>query len=193
MVTARVQMFFSDGLRHLMSAAPWTAHRLKPFAGCAISLNLGEWVIPFTVDPDGFPVLSATPPGQADLSIQIPLNALPLFLTDRASALRQIHLEGNSGLATEIGFLAKNFRPDLEELLSRVVGDILAHRMAQTARSAQAWARDSLRRLSESAAEYATEEAQLIASRTSLHFFASEVERLAQDVQLLEQRMARRP
>ncbi len=192
MVTDTLQKLLSDGLRHLMSTAPWAALRLKPFAGCEIALNLGEVMIPLTVDPDGFLVVSPMRPERADLSIQIPLNALPLLLTDQTAALRRFQLEGNSGLAAEIGFLAKNFRPDLEELLSRVVGDLLAHRVAQTVRSGQAWAQDSLRRLSESMAEYATEEARLIASHSSLHLFASEVERLAQDVQRLEQRMARR-
>ncbi len=190
MVTTALQTLLSNGLRTLLSTAPWAAQRLQPFAGCQIVLDLGGLVVPFNIDAGGIPALSPARPEHADLSIRIPLGALPLLLTDQPAALRQLHLEGNSGLASEVGFLARNFRPDLEELLSRMVGDILAHRMAQTARAGGRWARDSLSRLSESFSEYATEEARLIASRSSLHRFASEVERLAQDVQRLERRMA---
>ncbi len=192
MVTNALQTILSNGLRTLLSTAPWATHRLQPFTGCQIVLDLGGLTVPFVIGPEGIPALAAARPERADLSIRIPLSALPLLLTDQPAALRQLHLEGSSGLAAEVGFLAKNFRPDLEELLSRVVGDLMAHRMAQTARSGRAWAQDSLRRLTDSLAEYATEEARLVASRSSLNRFASEVERLAQDVQRLERRMAGR-
>ena len=192
MVTNVLQGMLSNGLRTLLSTAPWAAQRLQPFAGCHIALELGGLLVPFVIDAEGIPALSPTRPERADLTIRMPLGALPLLLTDQTVALRQLHLEGNSGLAAEVGFLAKNFRPDLEELLSRVVGDVLAHRMAQTARVGGRWAQDSLRRLSESVSEYATEEARLVTSRSSLHHFASEVERLALDVQRLERRMAGR-
>jgi ubiquinone biosynthesis protein UbiJ len=192
MVTTALQTMLSNGLRTLLSTAPWAAQRLQSFSGCQIALELGGLLVPFVIDAEGIPALSPVRPERADLTVRVPLGALPLLLTDQPAALRQLHLEGNSGLAAEVGFLAKNFRPDLEELLSRVVGDVLAHRMAQTARASGRWARDSLRRLSESCSEYATEEARLIASRSSLHRFASEVERLAQDVQRLERRMAGR-
>lgn len=192
MVMHALQTRLSSGLRTLFSTAPWAAQRLRPFAGCHIVLDLGGLLVPFTIDAEGNPALSASRPERADLSMRIPMSALPLFLTDQPAALRQLHLEGNSGLAAEVGFLARNFRPDLEELSSRVVGDVLAHRMAQTAHAGGRWARDSLRRLAESFSEYATEEARLVASRSSLHRFASEVERLAQDVQRLERRMAGR-
>ena len=187
-----MQTLLSNGLRTLFSTAPWAAQRLQPFAGCHIVLDLGGLLMPFTIDAAGIPALATTRAERADLTIRIPMSALPLLLTNQPAALRQLHLEGNSALAAEVGFLAKNFRPDLEELLSRVVGDLMAHRMAQTARAGRRWAQDSLRRLSLSCSEYATEEARLVASRSSLQRFASEVERLAQDVQRLERRMAGR-
>ncbi len=192
MVKDLLRRKLSEGLRTLFDTAPWAAQRLQHFSGSTIVLDLDAWRIPFGIGPQGHPELCETVPAQAQLTIRMPLSALPLFLTDETAALRQLHLEGNSALANEVGFLARNFRPDLEELLSRVVGDLLAHRMAKTAREARTWAKDSGRRLSDSLAEYITEEGRLVASRASLQRFAVDVSELDQAVRRLELRIAGR-
>lgn len=180
----------SHGLRSLFDTAPWAAQRLQHFSGSTIILDLDGWLIPFAIGPQGHPELCETFPEQAQLTIRMPLSALPLLLKDETAALRELHLEGNSGLASEVGFLARNFRPDLEELLSHLIGDILASRLAQTARHARAWARDSGRRLSDSLVEYVTEEGRFVASKATLLRFAEDVTALDQAVRHLEQRVA---
>jgi ubiquinone biosynthesis protein UbiJ len=47
-----------------------------------------------------------------------------------------VKIEGDVQLAAELGWLAENLRWDFEEDLSRVVGDIPAHAMADAARQA---------------------------------------------------------
>lgn len=195
-------------LQQMFSTAPWAAARLQPFAGCTVQLDLPVFSLTLLIAPTGIPRLvkvttTATtdpaapdltdptaPQAPPDLRIHLPLSAFPLFLTDRASALRQMHLQGNSGLAAEIGYLGQHFRPDLEELLSRIVGDSLAHRLGLALHQGRQWFGDSARRSVASWVEYGVEEARWTPSRSALQHFSSEVERLAQEVRQLERRLA---
>jgi ubiquinone biosynthesis protein UbiJ len=181
----------SRALRALISTAPWAAERLRPFQGSTLLLEVGGVAIPLIIDAEGYPALSRARPERPDLTLRIPFQALPDLVTDKEAALRQLHLEGNSGLAHEVGFLARHFRPDLEELLSRFLGDIAAHRIAEATRAGRAWARDSLRRLAASGSEYVTEEARWVASRSSLNQFTDSVRQLNEAVNRLEERVAR--
>jgi ubiquinone biosynthesis protein UbiJ len=180
----------TQGLRALFSTAPWAAQRLLAFAGQRVALHLAGFVIPLIIEDDGVLALAPTPDAAADLTIRIPLNALPLFGSDEAAALRLVHMEGNSGLAQEVGYLAKHFRPDLEELLSRVIGDIAAHRVAGALRVGGAWALDTAQRFSAAFSEYATEEARWVASRTRLDQFSFDVAQLKDALERLERRVA---
>ncbi|MDE2344467.1 MAG: hypothetical protein KGL63_13960 [Betaproteobacteria bacterium] len=191
MVKDFLRQRLSAGLKALFDTAPWAAQRLQPFSASVIVLDLGGRCIPFAIDDQGHPELCETIPDQPQLTIRMPFSALPLFLADKNAALRELHLEGNSGLAHEVGFLARNFRPDLEELLSRVVGDLLAHRIAQSARNFQGWARDSARRLSDSLTEYVTEEGRFVTGRAAVQRFSQDVAELDQAVRRFEQRIAR--
>ncbi|NDU91431.1 MAG: hypothetical protein G3I10_02240, partial [Ferrovum sp.] len=47
-----LQTLLSNGLRTLLSTAPWAAQRLQPFAGCHIMLDLGGLLVPFTIDAE---------------------------------------------------------------------------------------------------------------------------------------------
>lgn len=192
MVKDFLRQRLSRGLSALFDTAPWAAQRLQPFSGSTVVLDLGGSRIPFKIDAQGYPELGESIPDQPQLTIRMPFSALPLFLTDESAALRELHLEGNSGLAHEVGFLARNFRPDLEELLSRVVGDLLAHRIARSARNARGWAKDSARRLSDSLTEYIAEEGRFVATRAALQRFSRDVAELDQAVSRFEQRMTGR-
>ncbi len=93
--------------------------------------------------------------------------------------------------AQEISFLARNLDWDVEEDLSRVVGDVAAHRMVGAAREAASWGREASLRLAQGAAEYWTEEAPLIASRVKVESFVREVAELRDAAERLEKRIER--
>ena len=78
---------------------------------------------------------------------------------------------------------------DIEEDLSRVLGDAAAHRLAQAARALRAWTGQAALRLGQGAAEYWTEESPMIASRVKVEAFAREVGELAAAIDALETRI----
>src|SRR3974390_3142401 len=98
-------------------------------------------------------------------------------------------MKGDMELAQEVSFLARNLSWDVEEDLSRVVGDIAAHRLVATARSLGRWSRDAGGRLAQGAAEYWTEEAPLVASRVKVAGFVADVAELRDAIERLEKRV----
>lgn len=79
---------------------------------------------------------------------------------------------------------------DLEEALSRLVGDIAAHRLAGAARGIAALSADAAQRLAEGLIEYAIEENRLLVPRAELAAHAGALARLAADLERLERRLA---
>jgi len=80
---------------------------------------------------------------------------------------------------------------DLEEALSRGVGDVAAHRLVDGARALAALQADAARRLTEALVEYALER-RLLVPRAELDSLAAGIARLGEDLERLEQRLARR-
>jgi ubiquinone biosynthesis protein UbiJ len=85
----------------------------------------------------------------------------------------------------------RNLRWDVEEDLSRLVGDIAAHRIAGAARAVARGAREAGLRTAQAAAEYWTEESPLIASRVKVAGFVDAVARLTEDLERLDKRIDR--
>jgi ubiquinone biosynthesis accessory factor UbiJ len=104
-----------------------------------------------------------------------------------------VDLDGIRGgaLAEELRALARHLRWDAEEELSRVVGDIAAHRIAGAGRAFLRWQADNALRLSQALAGYATDEARLLIHRSDLQNLAQQVSAFDQALTVLEQRIAR--
>ena len=106
-----------------------------------------------------------------------------------ASAWNDIAVEGDPQLAAALNYIARNIRWDVEEDLSRVFGDIAAHRMVETGRKLDNWGRQGADNLARSFAEYWTEEQPLIANRADVEQFNRDVDALRDDIARLEKRI----
>jgi ubiquinone biosynthesis protein UbiJ len=92
-------------------------------------------------------------------------------------------------LARDVLFVAQNLRWDVEEDLSRVFGDIIAHRLAGAGAAFLRWQRDSVENLARQATAYWTEEQALIASKQDIEHFGRAVDVLRDDVARFEKRL----
>jgi ubiquinone biosynthesis protein UbiJ len=99
-------------------------------------------------------------------------------------------ITGSSALADELRYLAKHLRPDVEEELSRFVGDVAAQRLVGTARSFVQWQLDALTRIGEALTDYAVEERRALVRRGELADLGRQVEDLSRAIARLEERMA---
>ena len=123
------------------------------------------------------------------LTVSLSPAALPVLLARDEAALNHVKIEGSAELASTVQYLFRHLAWDVEEDLSRVVGDVLAHRMVTDAKAFAAWQREAVTRLGENLAEYWTEEQPLLARTPDVGAFCRDVDTLRDDAARLEKRI----
>ena len=131
----------------------------------------------------------AAPEPAPDVTIRLTPGVMLRLAARDASAWNDIAVEGDPQLAAALNHIARNIRWDIEEDLSRVFGDIVAHRMVESGRKLDTWGRQGADNLARSFAEYWTEEQPLIASRADVEQFNRDVDTLRDDVARLERKI----
>jgi ubiquinone biosynthesis protein UbiJ len=82
-------------------------------------------------------------------------------------------------------------RPDFEDELSRLVGDLPARRLSQFARRAAGWMRRTHRTVGDNIAEYLQEESRDLVNRYELDEFLRGVDNLRETADRVEARLSR--
>lgn len=153
----------------LLARETWARDRLEPFAGQGFEVR--------------FPLL---PP----LGLQIGAGGrIEEGSAEPAAFVSPAGVTGESALAEELRFLRQHLRPDVEEELSRFVGDIAAQRIASAARGFWQWQLDALTRIGEAAAAYAVDERRALVRRPELADLAARIQELNQAIARLEERL----
>jgi len=175
-------------INRLTGPAPLSRERLGRFAGRTALFRVGPVAVSLTVQTTG-EVLPAAEAAAPDLEVRISPFLLPRLAAHDEAAYRDVETSGDVEFAGEVAYLAKHLRWDVEEDLSKVVGDAAANRAVATARAAAAWGKDASERLAAGAAEYFTEEDPLIASRVKVEDFIAGVSELRDAVERLDKRI----
>ncbi len=121
-------------LNPVLQQEPQAMDRLRRQQGKRLQLNWGS--IEFVLQPTPAGLLAVSQQGaEPDLRLRV-AEASPLALaqTVLAGAKPPVEIQGDVQLAAEIGWLVDNLRWDLEEDLSRLFGDLVAHRIASAGR-----------------------------------------------------------
>lgn len=176
-------------LSRLLERETWARQRLAPFAGETLELRVPPLPpLRFAIEAGGTARAAGAEPAA---TLVVTLRPQALFALPRGveHALREVEIAGNERLAAEVLVLARHLRWDVEEDLSRVLGDALAHRMAGDARRVMRAAADSGRRLAAALVEYAVEERALVARREEFASFAQANAVLRDGLERLEKRL----
>lgn len=175
---------------HVLEPAPWARAKLSAHAGKTALFDVFPARLAFAVAADGR--LQPAPP-EAAPAVTIRLTHLTLLavLADGEEAWRKAEVTGDADFAAVISQVASNLRWDVEEDLSRVVGDIAAHRMARAGRAAAAWPKQAAVSMAENAAEFLTEETSLLVTPLQAAEFMREVDELRDAVERLDKRIER--
>ena len=192
-------------VNHLLSHNPEAAARLSAHAGKRLRFRapplpellacIGEdGRLQSAIDAAGASIgAPADTTSEPDLQIEFNPLSLPwLAASDpalRARALRDMRIAGNLELAALMQQLAGSLRWDAEEDLSRVVGDVLAHRIASTGRALLAGSQDNAWRTARSLSEYWLHEQPLLSSRAAAQEFAQALQQVQTRTSLLERRL----
>jgi ubiquinone biosynthesis protein UbiJ len=148
------------------------------------------WGLALTVLESG-EVVPAAAHAAPDATVKLGPGLMLRLAARDESAWREISITGDTDLASAIHHVARNLRWDMEEDLSRVLGDIAAHRMAETGRAFQRWGAQAADNTARAFAEYWTEEQPLIAGARDLEQFGRAVDQLRDDAARLEKRIER--
>jgi len=158
-------------LNQLLERERWARERLVPLAGQAAELRLPllpplrVWLAPNArVEPGG---------------------------PEPSAVVTLAGITGSSPLAEEMRYLARHLRPDVEEELSRVVGDVAAQRIGDGVRAIARWQRDAAVRVGEAFSDYVVDERRMLVRRPELRQLGADVARLGAALADLEQRIAR--
>ena len=123
---------------------------------------------------------------EAGLTMTLKPELLVALARGEEHALRAVDVQGNAALAAEVLVLARHLRWDVEEELSRVLGDVVAHRLAGAARAFAAWHLDAAQRVTGALVDYATEEKKLLVRRAEFEALAEPLARLRDAIARLD-------
>jgi ubiquinone biosynthesis protein UbiJ len=175
-------------LNRLLRANGWALERLRPHAGKTALLVCPPWEVRVAVSQTG-ELAVADSEAAPDVVIGTTPGLLLRVASGDDAAWSDAKLEGDIQLAGAIDYVRRNLRWDYEETLSRVLGDIAAHRIAGAVHAADRWRRTAGLNFARGVAEYAAHEDPRIASAEPVHEFNAEVDRTRDDVDRLEKRI----
>ena len=180
----------APAINHLLKSASWARARLKPFAGNTARFDLPPFAVTLAIRDSG-EVEDSAATGAADASFVLAPGVALRILAGDQDAWRQVEVSGDTALAHEILAIVQNLRWDVEEDLSRVFGDIVAHRMVQAGAELKRWHHQATDNIARSAVAYWTDERPLIATRQDIEEFLRAVDTLSDDVARVEKHVER--
>ena len=157
------------------------------------------------VHVEGLPlrVLASVESGQVTLSTAAdetadatvsgsPLSLLSLIGTDARVRLRSspVTINGDAEIAEGFQELLRAARPELEEELSRHIGDVAAHQVGNVLRGLTGWGRNAAATFAANVGEYLQEEGRDLVTRTEMDEFLREVDEQREAADRLEARVA---
>lgn len=185
-----IPSLYIPAINRLLRQNAWALQKLQPFAGKCLRVDCFPVTLLFGIGETGEAVV-VTSDIAPDVTVRLTPGVMLRLAARDASARNDIAVEGDPQLAVALNHVTRNLRWDVEQDLSRVFGDIAAHRMVETGRKLDHWGRQGADNLARSFAEYWTEERPLIAARADIEQFIREVDTLRDDLARLEKRIER--
>ena len=100
-----------------------------------------------------------------------------------------VQIRGDVELAQRFRELAMLLRPDIEEEVSKVIGDVPAHHLGRFARAAFGWTRNAASTQAQNMAEYLAHERQHLVPRAEADQLLKGVDTLRENIDRLEARI----
>jgi len=188
MLNGIIKGFATQILQHLLSQNSWANEMLQPFAGKSVKFNIAMLDTSVVILEDGS-LSIAGETNLPDATVTIPASLLPRLLAKDDAAKMQIRVEGDTHLASELAKVLSNVRWDYAEDLSKVIGDVPAHKATQFVAQTSSKVKQTSINLAEMLSEYWQEEKPMIAKKRVVEKFNADVDTLRADVARLEKRL----
>jgi len=174
---------------YILLSESWAKRRLQSHTGKTVQLCIPPFLsTALTVQENG-ELSAAANSANIDTTATFTLGLLSRLLTHDEAAYSEISISGDDAFAEELIYISKNLYWDVEQDLSRITGDVFAHRIVQTSKDIKHWHSETIQNLSEALAEYWLEEQPLLAKSCHTTEFIDEVNALSKKVEQLEIRI----
>ncbi len=100
----------------------------------------------------------------------------------------QLKISGDAETGHQFQQLFQSMKPDYEEAMSRVFGDVIGVQLSRVGRELSGWLRSAGSKMADTASDYARFEGHLVVDATELDEFLDAVDDLRDDVDHLERR-----
>jgi ubiquinone biosynthesis protein UbiJ len=191
---------FSHFLNHLLTQEPWAARLLQQHAGKVASFDLELVQINVQVCADGLIQAAkySSEDGQekqiaqnSQVKISIKPSDLPLILQNRERAVSYVKIEGDADFANTISQLSQDLRWEVEEDLSKIMGDVAAVRMVSTGQKVLKSLQKTHQSVQENLAEYFLEENPLLVRPSDVQQLGQQIVKIRDDVERFAKRIER--
>jgi ubiquinone biosynthesis protein UbiJ len=188
-----VEVFSEAAINRILCMDPEIINRLAPLEGDLLKFEVERGPEFFLRVNRGKTTLMCEAAGYPDATVRIALHPVG----EEPAQSRKISffdnliedIEGNPNKVIEVRAFFSSFEPDLEEGLSQIIGDFLAHKVGQSIRYTKDWTKDIRSSIVHNLFEYLREERQLLSTRTQTERYCSEVRRLEIAAGVLESRL----
>jgi ubiquinone biosynthesis protein UbiJ len=182
-------------LNRSITAASSARDALAKLQGRCLGMRLsGSGIAVFlAATPRGLE-LSFTPPAEPEAAITgTPLGFAQLALGDAQEGFASgaVSAEGDAAVAEDFKRLIVAARPDWEEELARLTGDVIAHQTGNFVRGLIAWGRQTRDTLARNAGEFLTEESRDLPNHREVRQFCAAVDETRDRTARLEARLQR--
>ncbi|WP_105903679.1 ubiquinone biosynthesis accessory factor UbiJ [Vibrio gangliei] len=182
-------------LNRLIADSPTHQQQVARLKGKVIVVHIQEFdrrlVFVFSHQIDVLSHYEAEP----DCYLSLKLSVLP-ELKDHANITKLIKqdklvLDGDIQLAQKFSQLMTAIKPDPEEWLSRLIGDVLAHTVVQGVKGQMKWLKSSAERQQRKLSTVLIEEWKVAPNPLEIAHFCDQVDEVSGKAGVLEQRIAR--
>lgn len=185
MITRLVLSF----LNHLLGNAHWARCHLLPFAGRKACLVAPPLTIEFAIAADGLLLASSQSDAPADVRLTLPGDTLLQALQGLHRPIAHAHVEGNAEFATALSFVFRNLSWDIEEDLSRIIGDIAAHRLVAATQALGTINRQTGTRIRDNITSLLVDEFALLVTQDEAHRHAIELNEMRVKLRSIQSRV----
>ena len=124
--------FRNSIIDHVLNQNDWMREKLSQYENKVIALIIGPFTFDFIVCSDGN-LKTIKNPSNSDTKIQMSIDAfIKTFITKEKKG---INISGDINLARDFADILSAIEWDIEDDLSRIFGDIVAHEISQAGKS----------------------------------------------------------
>lgn len=176
-------------INHVLAQQPWAREALARHAGHRLRLSAPPFALGLSINEKGEVGALPFTETAADVTLSVAATRVPFLFIDPEAAMKDVRIEGDAEFAQTLARLARDVRWDVEEDLSRILGDIPAHQMMRFARAFAAWGREAGKRLAQTTSAYLIDEDPTLARKAAVEAFARDVAALRDDCARLDKRI----